>query len=214
MKGTNTAQLNQVAGVTSVRIEPAGCGPRTITGTGTAGSTAPVIYPVIYLNGADNVTIDGLNANGNSLTISNTTISAVPNTCTIAFQNDATNNTITNCSVLGSSTSAVGTAGGNIWFGALATVTGNDNNTISNCNIGPAGGNLPSKAIYFSGTSNALANDNIVINNNNIYDFFSPAVSSSGIDLTTFGVSNLTITNKRFYQTLTRTQTTESFIHV
>ena len=206
-EGTLTAQLNQVAGVTSVLIQPAGCGPRTITGTGTTGSTAPVIFPVIYFNGADNVTIDGLNTNGNSLTISNTTITAAANTCTIAFQTDATNNTITNCSVLGSTTSAVGTAGGNIWFGALSTGPGNDNNTISNCNIGPAGSNLPSKAICFTGTA-GFPNDNITITNNNIYDFFNAGVTSSGIDLTNLGTSNVSITNNRFYQTNTRTQTT------
>ena len=200
-EGTLTAQLSQVAGVTSVRIEPAGCGPRTISGATIAGNA------LIYLNGADNVTIDGLNTNSNSLTISNTTVSAVINTCTILFQTDATNNTITNCTVLGSSTSAVGTAGGNIWFGALSAATGNDNNTISNCDIGPAGGNLPSKAICFTGTP-LFPNDNITITNNRIFDFFNPSVTSSGIDLTNLGTSNVSITNNRFYQTATRTQTT------
>ncbi len=200
-EGTNTAQLNQVAGVTSVLIQPAGCAARTITGATTAANA------LVYLNGADNVTIDGLNANGNSLTITNTTVSALANTCTILFQGDATNNTITNASILGSSTSGVGTAGGNIWFGALSTSTGNDNNTISNCNIGPAGSNLPSKAICFTGTP-AFTNDNITIANNNIFDFFNAAVTSSGIDLTVLGSSNVSITNNRFYQTATRTQTT------
>ncbi len=199
-EGTLTAQLNQVVGVTSVRIEPAGCGPRTISGATTAGNA------LIYLNGADNVTIDGLNTNSNSLTISNTTVSAVINTCTILFQTDATNNTITNCTVLGSSTSAVGTAGGNIWFGALSGATGNDNNTISNCDIGPASGNLPSKAICFTGTP-LFPNDNITITNNRIFDFFNASVTSSGIDLTNIGTSNVSITNNRFYQTGTRTQT-------
>lgn len=200
-EGALTAQLNQVAGVTSVRIEPAGCGARTISGATTAGNA------LIYFLGADNVTIDGLNTNGNSLIISNTTVSAVANTCTVLFQQDATNNTITNCSILGSATMPVTTAGGNIWFGALSTVTGNDNNTISNCAIGPAGLNLPSKAIYFSGAP-AFPNDNILISNNNIYDFFSASAASSGIDLTVIGSSNVSITNNRFYQTAPRTQTT------
>jgi hypothetical protein len=208
-EGAASAVLNNNIGVTSVLIQPAGCGPRTITGTGTAGFGAPAVYPVVYFNGADNVTVDGLNTNGNSLTISNTTISAAINTCTVLFQNDATNNTITNCTILGSSTSAVTTAGGNIWFGALSAITGNDNNTISNCNIGPAGGNLPSKAICFTGTP-GTPNDNITIINNNIYDFFSASGTSSGIDLTNLGTSNVSITNNRFYQTATRTQTTGS----
>ena len=203
-EGTNTAQLNQVAGVTSVLIQPAGCAARTITGATTAANA------LVYLNGADNVTIDGLNTNGNSLTITNTTVSGLANTCTILFQTDATSNTITNCSVLGSATMPVTTAGGNIWFGATLTgTTGNDNNTISNCFIGPAGANLPSKAICFTGTP-ATPNDNITINNNNIYDFFSASVTSSGIDLTNLGSSNVSITNNRFYQTATRTQTAAS----
>ena len=206
-EGTASAVLINNIGVTSVLIQPAGGGPRTITGTGTAGFGAPAVYPVVYFNGADNVTVDGLNTNGNSLTISNTTVSAAINTCTVLFQNDATNNTITNCTVLGSSTSAVTTAGGNIWFGALSAITGNDNNTISNCNIGPASGNLPSKAICFTGTA-GTPNDNITIINNNIYDFFSASGTSSGIDLTNLGTSNVSITNNRFYQTATRTQTT------
>ncbi len=208
-EGVASAVLNNNIGATSVLIQPAGCGPRTITGTGTAGFGAPAVYPVVYFNGADNVTVDGLNTNGNSLTISNTTVSAAINTCTVLFQNDATNNTITNCTILGSSTSAVTTAGGNIWFGALSAITGNDNNTISNCNIGPAGGNLPSKAICFTGTP-GTPNDNITIINNNIYDFFSASGTSSGIDLTNLGTSNVSITNNRFYQTATRTQTTGS----
>lgn len=202
-EGAVTSVLNQVAGVTSILIQPAGCGPRTITGTGNTGTS----NPLLDINGADNVTIDGLNINGNSLTITNTSTSPIANTCTIRFQTDATNNLITNCSVLGSATMPVLTAGGNIWFGALSGSTGNDNNTISNCNIGPAGVNLPTKGIYFSGTA-GFENSGITINNNNIYDFFSASTTSSGIELTTIGSNNVTITNNRFYQTATRTQTT------
>lgn len=203
-EGTATAALNNNAAVTSVSIQPAGCGPRTISGNTTAG------FPLIDFNGADNVTVDGLNTNGNSLTITNTTVAVTANTCTIRFQTDATGNTITNCTVLGSATMAAGAAGGNIWFGANATLGGNDNNTISNCNIGPAGANLPSKAIYFSGTIGVNENNGINITNNNIYDFFSATLASTGIDLATIGSNNVSITNNRFYQTATRTQTTAS----
>ncbi len=204
-EGVLTAQLNQVAGVSSVLIQPGGCAARTITGATTAGNA------LVYLFGADNVTINGLNTNGNSLTISNTTASAVANTCTILFQNDATNNLITNCIVLGSANMGYSVAGGNIWFGSLSTLGGNDNNTVSNCDIGPAGSNLPSKAIYFSGTGGMMGtNDNIVINNNNIYDFFSSTGASNGIEMPVIGSSNVTITNNRFFQTAARTQTTGS----
>ena len=196
------------ASYTAVLIQPLG-GAWTISGAATAG------LPLIDLNGADNVTIDGLNTGGNSLTIANTTVSATSGTSTIRFQTDASSNTLTNLSVLGSATMAAGTNGGNIWFGSAAITTGNDNNVVSNSNIGPTGANLPTKGIYFSGTSNTdpgTANSGILINNNNIYDYFSATVSSAGIDLNS-GSTNLSITNNRFYQTASRTMTTTSLTH-
>src|SRR5205085_4364440 len=130
-------------------------------------------------------------------------------------QADATNNLLTNTSVLGSATMAAGTNGGNIWFGSAAVTTGSDNNTVSNCNLGPAGANLPSQGLYFSGSSNTdpgTANSGIIINNNNIFDYFSATVSTAGIDLNS-GTVGTTISNNRFYQTATRTMTTTSLTH-
>ena len=104
---TASAVLNASGGpssYTSVLIQPSGGAPRSISGAIVAGS------PLINLNGADLVTIDGLNSGGNSLTISNTTVSATAGTSTIRFINGAQNNTVTNCSVLGSSTASVTTA--------------------------------------------------------------------------------------------------------
>ena len=203
---TGTAGLNQVAGVTSVTISPAGGAARTISGAIAAGS------PLINLNGADNVTINGLNTGGNSLTISNTTVSATAGTSTIQFVADATNNTVTNCSIQSSSTVGVGTSlGGAVVFGT-GTTTGNDNNTISNNNIGPAGTNLPVKLITGSGsTTNAtIQNSGIIINNNNIFDFFGTGgVSVTGIDVRT-GNETWTISNNRIYQTAARTFTTSA----
>ena len=189
---------------TSITISPSGGAARTISGAITAGS------PLIDFSGADNVTINGLNTGGNSLTISNTTVSTATGTATIRFISGATNNTITNCSVLGSSTMAVGTNGGNIYFATDAvTANGNDNNTISNCNIGPAGANLPTKGIYGNGstTTTAIGNSGITITNNNIYDYFGAAVESAGI-YTAGGCNTWSITNNKFYQTGTRTWTT------
>ena len=104
---TASAVLNAsgvgAANYTLVLMTPTGV--RTISGAIVAGS------PLIDLNGADNVTIDGLNSGGNSLTISNTTVSTTAGTSTIRLINGAQNNTINNCSVLGSSTSSVTTAG-------------------------------------------------------------------------------------------------------
>ncbi len=205
-EGTAAIALNASgsgsASYSSVSIKPSG-GARSITAATTAGSAT------IDLNGADNVTIDGLNTGGNSLTISNTTVSATAGTCTIRFQADATNNTITNCSVLGSSTMPAGTNGGNIWFGS-GTTTGNDGNTISNCDIGPAGSNLPAKGISFTGLSNTdpgSANSGITITNNNIFDYFLATNSSVGIDVQS-GTTSITISNNKLYQTALRTQST------
>ena len=192
------------ASYTSIAISPAGGGARSISGAITAGS------PLIDLNGADNVTIDGLNTGGNSLTIANTTVSATSGTATIRFIGGATGNTITNASVQGSGTMSVATNGAVIFFSTDAnTANGNDNNTISNCDIGPAGANLPSKAILGNGstTTTAIGNSGIVISNNNIYDYFGAAVSSSGIAING-GCNAWTVTNNRFYQTGTRTWTT------
>ncbi|AWA29764.1 hypothetical protein HYN48_06555 [Flavobacterium magnum] len=189
------------ASYTSMSIVPVGGGARTITGS--------MATELILFNGADNVTVDGLNTGGNSLTISNTSIAATSGTSTLKFIGGATSNTITNCNVLGSATMSVVTNGGTIFFSTDGiTANGNDNNTISNCNIGPAGGNLPSKAIYGNGstTTTAIGNSGIVITNNNIFDFFAPAVTSAGINVSG-GCNTWSITNNRFYQTGTRTWT-------
>lgn len=193
-----------LANYTSVTVNPAGGGARTISGAIAAGS------PLIDLNGADNVTVDGLNTGGNSLTISNTTVSNTSGTSTIRFIGGATSNTVTRCTVLGAFTGTVATNGANIFFSTDANTTnGNDNNTISNCNIGPAGSTNNTKGILGNGSTSttAIGNSGIVIDNNNIYDYFGAAVTSAGIAVNG-GCNGWTITNNRFYQTAIRTWTT------
>ena len=73
------------ASYASILISPSGGVGRSISGA--------IAGVMIDLNGADNVTIDGLNTGGNSLTISNTSTGA---SITIRFINDATNNVIAN----------------------------------------------------------------------------------------------------------------------
>ncbi len=188
---------------TSIRITPSGA--RTVSAAVTAGSA------LIALNGADNVTIDGLNSGSNSLTLSNTTASATAGTSTIRFYGDATSNKITNCIILGSSTMSTTTNGGTIWFDASAVAIGNDNDTISNCNIGPSGSNLPTKSIYACGTTTSYAkyNSGVVISGNNIYDYFNEAAQSNGVYISA-GNTGWTISSNKFYQTASRTQTTGS----
>ena len=158
---------------TSVLVHPSGGAARTVSGAIVAGS------PLIDLNGADNVTIDGLSSGGNSLTISNTTASATASTSTIRLINGAQNNTITRCTVLGSSTASTTIAGGNI---LISTSTGgaNSNNAISSNAIGPAGANLPTKGVMSLGSASPNHNTGNLIDNNNVFDFFNAATSVAG----------------------------------
>jgi hypothetical protein len=186
------------ASYTSIRMQPSGV--RTVTGN--------LATPLIDLNGANNLTIDGTNTGGNSLTISNTNTGAVASTSTIRFINGASNNTVKNSTISGSATVAVGTAGGNILF-STTTGAGNNNNTITGNNIGPAGANQPVKCISAVGTAtnSATINTGDIIDNNNIFDFFIATANTTGVDIRT-GNTNWTISNNRIYQTAPRTFTT------
>ncbi|MBS0659860.1 MAG: cadherin-like beta sandwich domain-containing protein [Verrucomicrobia bacterium] len=190
------ASGNGAASYTSLVISPSGGAARTITGS--------IAGHLVDLNGADAVTIDGLNTGGNSLTISNT--STGTGSSTIRFVNDATGNTVTRCTVLGSTGSALSSGFGVIYF-ATGTTTGNDNNTISNCNIGPAGTNLPINGIYSFGTSAAIDNAGITISNNNIFDYFNANGITAGINVNSAS-SGWTISGNSLYQTATRTYLT------
>ncbi|MEO8664010.1 MAG: T9SS type A sorting domain-containing protein [Ignavibacteria bacterium] len=181
---------------TSLTISPSGGAGRTISGSN-AG-------PLINLNGADNITIDGLNSGGNSLTIVNTSTGA---SSTIKFIADATNNVLTNCTVQGSSSTA---ANGVIFF-STGAATGNDGNNINNCIIGPAGANLPINGIYSLGTSAAVDNSGNTINANNISDYFTATITTSGatagINLAATGNSAWTISDNKLFQTTNKTFT-------
>lgn len=193
---TGTASLN--AGTwTSLTITP--IGPRTITGATVAGN------PLINLNGADNVTINGLSTGGNSLTITNTTVSATAGTSTIRFINDASNNIIQNCTINGSSTGAAYGATlttANIIIGT-GTSTGNINNQILNNDIGQNGTAYPSQLITSIGTSTAITNNTTTISGNQFHDYFKTAGMAAiniGANSATF-----TISNNKFYQTVNQT---------
>ena len=196
------AQLNQNSNAWSTLVVYP-----TVTGCTVTGSLAGT--SLVLLNGADNVTFDGrVNLAGTTpdLTLSNTSTSSNPNTSTLHLSNDATTNTFAYCNILGSSTTTPGTNGGTVWVGAVATVTGNDNNTFSRCNLGPAGVNLPTKGFYMQGTGTGKENSAVVVTDCNIYDFFSPTGESAGIYCENFN-TDCSFTNNRLYQTATRTQT-------
>jgi len=180
---TATAVLNGsgagVANYSAVNIYPEG-GSRSISGALDAA--------LVDLNGADNVTIDGLNTGGNALTISNSSNTAAAST--IRYILDANNNVIQNCSITGSGTSS---GFGTIFFSTGST-TGNSNNIISGNSISCAGSNLPANAIYSSGTA-AYPNTGITISNNNIYNYL-----TKGIEVGATGSSGWTIQDNSFFK--------------
>jgi hypothetical protein len=131
-------------------------------------------YPLIDLDGADNVTIDGrVNASGANvdLTISNTNLGGDQwhYASTIRFVNGATYNALKYCIIRGSSHD--GTSGILSFF--TTTSVGNSNNTIDNNEITNAGNNRPYNAIFSNG-SNGTPNISDTIRNNKIYDVFNP----------------------------------------
>ena len=195
-EGTGSALLNAsgtgAASYTTILVTPTGA--RTISGS-VAGT------PLIDFNGADNVTIDGLNTGGNTLTINNTSTGAAAGT--IRFIGDATNNTVKNSTIIGAGTS---TTSGTIFFSTGAAAgTGNDGNIISNNTI-TSGASTATNAIYSAGTSTAIDNSGITISNNNIADYFNASNPTNGIYLVS-NSSAWTISGNKFYQTATRTAT-------
>jgi hypothetical protein len=181
-----------------ITIRPSGGGAWTITGCINDG-------PLVDFNGSDYVTIDGLNTGGNSLTITNTSTSggAGNQTSTIRFRDDANHNTVTNCTILGSHCNADGYnyTGGVIVFDE-GTTTGNNNNTISYCNIGPSAAGYPCVGILSQG--NSTKNTSNTVDHCNIYDFYYSGtvhgITLAGIYLRRYN-TDWTITNNRFYQT-------------
>ncbi len=154
---------------------------------------------MISFNGADSVIIDGINDGNNSLTIQNTQTITSVSTSTIRFIADASNNTIANCNILGSA-KATSTLTGNIFI-STGTNTGNDNITITNCNVGPIGTNYPSTGICSQGSNNS-PNSNILINNCRIFDFHTDVNNGAAYGIRAGdGSSNWSITNNRFYLT-------------
>ena len=178
------------ANYTSVTVNPVGT--RTVSGT--------LARPLINLNGADNVTIDGLGG-GNSLTLDNTSTAATAST--VHLIGDASNNVVTNCTIKGASSAVTrGTI-----FIDTGTATGNIGNTFSNNSITNSGANFPVNGIFSRGTSATVFNSG-TITQNNIQDYFSATLVTAGINLGATGNSAWSITNNRLFQTADRVYTT------
>ena len=180
------------ANYTSIHIYP------TLSGINISGN---IDAPLIDLNGADNIIIDGrVNADGTtkSLKISNSSTSSTAGTSTIRFINDATSNTVKYCLIMGAETS---TTSGIIYFGNNTSSVGNSNNTIQHNSLTSVSDeHRPVNVIYSSSTAYSRHNSNLLIDNNDIYDFLNKSIHSTGITFTE-NTKNCTITNNRFYET-------------
>ena len=178
------------ASYTSINIYP------TATGLSISGNLAA---PLINLNGADKVTIDGrVNATGStkSLTISNESTSNTTGTSTIQFINDASLNTVKYCTIKGASTDV---SAGIVFFSTTTGSTGNDNNTVDHNDItNVSDANRPLNAVYAFGTD-TKNNDGNTISNNNFFDFLSKATASNGINISSYN-SSFAISGNSFFE--------------
>lgn len=167
------------------------------TGLSISGSHATAL---IDISNADYVTIDGRpggTGSAKELTISNTNTSGT----TVRFINDATYNTLKYLTIQGVATSATV---GVVLFSTTSGTTGNDYNTIDNCDI-KDGSSTPTTGIYALGTASKV-NDNITISNCNVYNFFTNTASTVGTGiLVSSNNTDWTIQGNSFYQTTERT---------
>ena len=201
-------------GVNALNNMGYGCGgPFTLLikpNTGLAATlTGTNANALIKLNGADNVTFDGLNTGGASLTIINTNAAGltVMWIASSSTTDGANNNTIRNCTISGiSSTGSTGCI-----IGGSGTTLGNpadspnSNNTIQ--------GNTLTRAqngIFISGNL-ATLDQNWVINGNTI----GSAVVANQMGfrgLSVQGVNNFTISNNTINGVITSTTSTATGI--
>ena len=185
-----------LANYTTWRIAPAGFVPRSITGS--------IDGALIDLDGADGVTIDGIDASGNTLTLSN--LSTATTASTIRLINDAQSNSIRNCIVLGAS--SANTTGTILLGGSAVSPGGNNNNLIRNCLIASNGSGFPTVGVASLGTAAPdQVNRNNSIDSCRIADFFNAGVTNYGIQIGS-GNGTWSITKNKLYQTNARTFTT------
>jgi hypothetical protein len=181
------------------------------SGTGLANYSSVLLYatgsgysvsgnidnPLVSLNGADNVTIDGrVNATGTTTDLIFVNTSTGVAASALRLINSAENNTVRYASLKASGLSA---ATGIVYFVSSASGNGNDNNIIEYCNLTSAGVNRPMNAILSYGTAGRENSGNI-IRFNALYNFFNDSNSSNGINISGNSM-DWKITSNSFYDT-------------
>jgi len=156
--------------------------------------------PLINLNGADNVTIDGrMNRTGTSIDLTLINLYAGPlGASTVQFDNSANNNTVKYCNIKGAGAGIGPNTRGTIYFSAA--IGGNSFNTIENCIITSATTGRAGYSVYSTGQNNNNLNASNNIINNSFADFLNGSIASYGVYL---GGNNSgwTITGNSFFET-------------
>ena len=180
------------ASYSSVLLKPASLVNPTIS--------AAMANPIIILDGASNVTIDGSNATGGTtkdLTISNSAVSSLASA--IILVNGASVNVIKNSVIQ----SAVTDPGATLIVSTSTAPQGNNNNTIENNDITKSSGGVPFFGILNIG-SPASPNTRNIYRNNRIFNFLFHGFSD-GDDSGAIGFSDSTlIEGNEFYNTITQ----------
>lgn len=178
------------ASYTSIGIQPAGLA-RTITGN--------LNTPLISLNGADHVTIDGqIGGIGATPALTFDNSNTGSGASTIHFNHDASDNNLKYCDISGKSLS---NSSGIIVIDATGGTSGNDNIQIDHCNIN---GNASARNCIYATGSGGLINNGIIISSNNLFDY--RGASSAGINMAQYN-EDWTINGNSFYQTTSHTGT-------
>lgn len=187
------------------------------SGTGLANYSSVLIYatgigysvsgsianPLINLNGADNVVIDGrVNAIGAIADLALTNSNTGVNACALRLTNSAENNIIKYATLTASGLS-LGTA--IITFSTSASGKGNDNNVVEFCNLTNAGGNRPYNAVLSIGSA-GRENSGNSIRNNMLFNFMNNNNNSYGINISIYS-TDWNIINNSFYDTAAMTPT-------
>lgn len=192
-------QFKTSGGDWTVTIRPkAGVSKRTLAGAPSTG------YPLIYVQGADRLVLDGRpGGTGNSIgwLVRNTaTTSAGP---ALYIYSDAQDNTLTWLELEGQSASAIVTLGD-------GETEGNNNNTISYCDIsGRSDVQGSPMAGILSQSGRGVFNSGNVITRNRFYNICIAGERTAGINLG-YGSTAATITYNHFYQP-TAVVSTKSF---
>lgn len=199
------------------QVTETGAGAGTYTITIASNNSTPKILEANYnaslpalgafrLSGADRVIFNGGTSTDRRLVFRNTNTGSAASV--FHFLNDASNIQMNNCTIEGSVT---GNTAGLIYIGS-STISGagNDNITITNCDIKEAGVNTYTIGIYGSGFSTSVTNDNIIISNNRIYNFYSSNTANAAGVRVQSGNTGWQITGNALFQTASRTNVSGS----